>query len=70
MRNKPKVIPITSGKWHLVASDEKSSRMIFGLGKQRFAFDFLTRVTELPPHRGDRCAPVVPLKKRESRVSA
>jgi hypothetical protein len=45
------------------ASDEESSRMVFGIGNQRFAFDFLTRVTELPPQRRDRRAPTVPLKK-------
>jgi hypothetical protein len=63
MRKTPKVVPITSDKWRLIASDEKSHRIIFGIGEQRIAFDYFTRITELPPHRGDRPAPVLRMKK-------
>ena len=63
MRKTPRVVPITSSQWRLIAIDEESSRMIFGIGERRFAFDFLSRVTELPRHTGDRPAHVVALKK-------
>ena len=63
MRKTQKVVPITQDKWRLIASDEKSRRIIFGIGEQRVAFDFFTRITELLPHRGDHSAPVLPMKK-------
>jgi hypothetical protein len=37
--------------------------MIFRIGKRRLAFDFFTRVTELPPTTGDHPAPVLPMTK-------
>ena len=37
--------------------------MIFGIGERRFAFDFLTRVTELPRHAGDHPAHVATMRK-------
>jgi hypothetical protein len=37
-------------------------RFILGIGTQRIAFDFTSRVTELKPGTGDVPAPVVPLK--------
>jgi hypothetical protein len=41
--------------------------LILGIGSQRFAFDFLTRITKLPPQTGDQPAAVHPLKKREGK---
>jgi len=63
----PKVVPITEEKHRLIASDEKSRRIIFSIGTQRVAFDFLSRVTQLPPHTGDQPAPVLPMENRKKR---
>jgi hypothetical protein len=57
-----KIIPITEGKCSLIATDEKSKRFILAVGKQRIAFDFITRVTELTPYAGDQPAPVLSIK--------
>ncbi len=40
----------------------QKSRLILGIGTQRIAFDFTSRVTELKPGTGDAPAPVVPLQ--------
>jgi len=63
MRKTPKVVPITPDRWRSIASDEKSHRIIFGIGEQRVAFEFFTRITELPPYKGDRPAPILNMKK-------
>jgi hypothetical protein len=63
MRKSPKVVPITPDKYRLIASDETSHRVIFGIGKRRVAFDFFTLITELPAAAGDHRAPVLPMKK-------
>jgi hypothetical protein len=60
----PKVIPLTEEKRSVIATDERSKRFILAIGKQRLAFDFLTRVTELPPRTGDQPAEILPIKKR------
>jgi hypothetical protein len=62
-----KIIPITEGKRSLIATDEKSKRFILAVGKQRIAFDFITRVTELTPYARDQPAPVLPIKSRNRR---
>jgi hypothetical protein len=54
---------MTEEKRSVIAADEKSRRFVLAIGKQRIAFDFLTRVTELPPRAGDQPAPVVPIKR-------
>ena len=59
-----KVVPLRSTKPRFIASDEQSSRTIFGIGSQRFALDFSTRVTKLPPSTGDFPAPILPIKQR------
>jgi hypothetical protein len=46
----PKVVPLTEEKRHVIASDQKSQRIIVGIGQQRIAFDLFTRITRLPPH--------------------
>ena len=66
MRKTQKVVPITQDKWRLIASDEESRRIIFGIGERRVAFDYFTRITELPPHRGDHPAPVVLMQKQRN----
>jgi hypothetical protein len=58
-----KVVPFTEEKHRVIAFDQQSHRMIFAIGQQRYAFDFFTRITHLPPHTGDRPAPVIPMSK-------
>jgi hypothetical protein len=62
MKKPSKVVPFPSPENRVIASDEQSGRMIFRIGKRRLAFDFFTRVTELPPTTGDRPAPIIPMK--------
>jgi hypothetical protein len=64
MPKKPKVVPITADEHRLIAMDQKSHRLIVGIGSQRFAIDFFTRITTLPPHTGDQPAPVLPMKRK------
>jgi hypothetical protein len=59
-----KVVPLAEEKRQVIARDEKSQRIIIGIGAQRIAFDFFTRVTRLPPHTGDRPAPVLPMSRK------
>ena len=56
--------PFSSAKPRFIASDERTSRTIFGIGSQRFALDFSTRVSQLSPSTGDFPAPVLPIEKR------
>ena len=60
----PKVVPLTEEKRKVIATDQKSKRVIIGIGQQRIAFDLFARVTRLPPHTGDQPAPVVTMKKK------
>jgi hypothetical protein len=55
---------MTEQKPKLIACDEQTKRVIFGIGKQRMAFDFTTRITHLPPGFGDQPAAILPLKPR------
>jgi hypothetical protein len=68
-RRKPaKVISIdrtalkSTSDLRVITSDAESNRMIITIGRQRFAYDVTTRITELPSSTGDQPAPVVPLK--------
>jgi hypothetical protein len=63
----PKVVPVTEEKRQVIAHDQKSQRIIIGIGQQRIAFDLFTRVTRLPPHTGDQPAPVLPIKEKRKR---
>jgi hypothetical protein len=65
MSNTPKVVPIEQEHRRLIASDEKTRRYILGIGKDRIAFDFTTRVTRLPPKVGDNPADVLPFEKKK-----
>ena len=66
MAKTPKVVPLQEDDRRLIAADEKTKRFILGIGKQRIAFDFTTRVTNLPPAAGDQPADVLPFEKRRS----
>jgi hypothetical protein len=67
MDKTPKVVPITENQKRIIAEDEgaRATRLILGIGKRRIAFDFTSRVTELPPGTGDQPARVLPLKKKQ-----
>ena len=62
-----KVISFPCPKARLIASDEQSRRVVVGIGRQRIALDFSTRITELPPATGDQPAFVLPIRKRLKR---
>ena len=73
MKKPSKVIPFLSTKPRFIASDDQSRRVIVGIGRQRIALDFSTRITELPPTTGDQPASVLPIRrapKRNRRPSA
>jgi hypothetical protein len=61
---KPKVVSIDQEKSVLSAEHEETTRVIACIGGQRFAFDFLTRVTRLPPSTGNRPGHVLRIKSR------
>ena len=69
MPKTPKVVPIRKDLCETIAEDEHSKRFILGIGKRRIAFDFTTRVTDLPEGTGDQPARLLPMKsqKRNSR---
>jgi hypothetical protein len=64
MKKGSKVIPFQSPKAQFIASDDQSQRVIVGIGRQRIALDFSTRITELPRATGDRPASVLPIRKK------
>ena len=70
MSDKPKVVPIREDERKLIAEDPLTNRFILGIGKQRIAFDFTTKVTELAPGTGDRPATVLPMKHKRQKPSA
>ena len=65
MPKKPKVVPITADEHRLIATDQRSHRLIVVIGSQRFAIDFITRITTLGSHTGDHPAAVLPMKKKK-----
>ena len=52
MPKPPKVVPIQEQKYRLIARDQKSQRIILGIGSERIAIDFFSRISKLAP--GDR----------------
>ena len=70
MPKRTKVLSIAEEKYRLIAMDERSHRIIFAIGGQRFAIDLLSRVSLLPPATGTRQADIVPLKKKETHDDA
>jgi len=65
MSKTPKVVSIQkeTNKAKLIAHDPEGHRIIIGIGSQRMALDFQTRITRLPPDTGDQPAEVVPMTK-------
>src|SRR5579864_743116 len=65
MRKPTKVVPITSPdteeKPNVIARDVTTRRLIVAIGARRFAVDFFTRITNLPPHTGDQPARILSL---------
>jgi hypothetical protein len=57
-----KTVPSTEQKPKLIARDEETNRIIIGIGSQRMALDFTTRITHLPPNTGDQPAAALPLQ--------
>jgi len=69
MSKPPKVVPITADEHRLIAMDQKSHRLIVGIGSRRFAIDYFTRISTLPSNTGDQPATVLPLKKNRGKLS-
>jgi len=63
MKKPPKVVPIEEPKYRLIAEDQNTHRIIFGIGSERMAIDLFSRITKLPPATGDRPAEVLAMKK-------
>jgi hypothetical protein len=63
--SKPKIVSIQkeTKKAKLIARDTQVQRVIIGIGRQRLAYDFHTRITHLPPETGDQPAAILPMKK-------
>ena len=67
MQKPPKVVPIEEQKYRLIARDTKSQRVILGIGSERIAIDFISRISKLSPATGDQPAAVLPIKKDQRR---
>jgi hypothetical protein len=67
MPKPPKVVPIQEQKYRLIARDQKSQRIILGIGSERIAIDFISRISKLAPETGNQTAAVLPIKKDKSR---
>ena len=73
MPKNSKVVPLTEPRKNqeekpkVVASDQEGKRIIVGIGSQRLALDFFSKVTRLPPNTGDEPAPVISLSKKPKR---
>jgi hypothetical protein len=65
MPKTPKVVSIQeeTNKAKLIARDSEGRRIIIGIGNQRMALDFHTRITHLPPETGDQPAAILPMSK-------
>ena len=52
-----KVVPIPQQEpMSILARDSRTDRTILAIGRQRFALDICTTITELPPGAGDQPA--------------
>ena len=67
MPKPPKVVPIQEKKYQLIAKDIKAKRIILGIGGERIAIDWFSRISKLPPETGDQPAAVLPMKKGQRR---
>ena len=63
----PKVVPIQESKSRIIARDAKAQRIILGIGSERIAIDFTSRITKLPPYTGDEPAPVLAMKQNKKK---
>ena len=65
MSKTTKVVSIQkeTSKAKLIAKDTKAHRVIIGMGRQRIAYDFYTRITHLPPDTGDQPTAILPMIK-------
>jgi len=65
MSKRPKVVSIQkeTKKAKLIAHDPEGHRIIIGIGRQRLALDFQTRITRLPPETGDQPAEILPISE-------
>ena len=67
MPKPPKVVAVQEKKYRLIAKDTKAKRIILGIGSERIAIDFISRISKLPPETGDQPAAVLPMKKDKRR---
>jgi hypothetical protein len=67
MPKTPKVVPVDEKRCRVVARDTKTRRIIVGIGSERFAIDFSSHITKLPPFTGDEPARVVPMNKNNAK---
>jgi hypothetical protein len=67
MPKKPKVVSVDETRCRVLARDTKTRRIIVGMGSERFAIDFSSRITKLPPFTGDEPARVVPMNKNNAK---
>src|SRR5258707_851303 len=51
-------VRIGKQKYRLIARDTKSQRLILGIGSERIAIDFISRISKKPPATGDQPAAV------------
>ena len=65
MSKSTKVVPIENRtkRAKMIAHDPEGHRIIIGIGSQRMALDFQTRITRLPSDTGDRPGEVLPIKE-------
>ena len=56
MSKPPKVVPIQEKKYQLIAKDTKGRRIILGIGGERIAIDWFSRISKLPRENGIACA--------------
>ena len=63
MPKPPKVVCIQkeTNQAKLITKDTGAHRVIIGMGRQRIAYDFYTRITHLPPETGDQPATILPM---------
>jgi len=56
MAKRTEVVYIDEGKQRMARTDEESHRIIFSIGGQRYAIDWLSCISQLPPSpvAGDR----------------
>jgi hypothetical protein len=57
-----------TNKAKLIARDTEAQRVIIGMGRQRIAYDFYTRITHLPPEAGDQPAAILPTNKTPKEI--